>query len=169
MIKNIAAGIAGILLAVTPSFARIEDGTKPLIDLIGDSGIAVRFNTEECDSGEYLDVYQHLGMKRAFILCPGEDVDATDHMVVRHEAIHAIQHCVNTARGTSVYTAVLEDEADLMDFVRDHLSDEEIAQIKHAYPQSQWNIELEAFAGMHAYTSDDLAELFTTACLYTEG
>ena len=23
-----------------------------------------------------------------------------DHMVVRHEAIHVIQHCVNAARGT---------------------------------------------------------------------
>ena len=167
MIKKIFAALAGLALAV-PAQARIESGTSPLIELIGTSGIAVRMNTDDCASGKFLGLYKHMGMKRAFILCPGGTVDAEDHMVVRHEAIHAIQHCVNTARGTSVWTPIIQDNADLMEFVREHLSEKGIQQIMNAYPREQWRVELEAFAGMHAYTSDELAGLFTKACLYTE-
>ena len=43
-----------------------------------------------------------VGMKREMHLCPGATVDAIDHATVRHEAIHAVQHCVNVARGTVV-------------------------------------------------------------------
>ena len=107
-------------------------------------------------------------MKRAMVLCPGSDVDAEDHMVVRHEAIHAIQHCVNMARGTSIYTPVINDDDELMVFVRTHLEDDFIESVKRNYPKDHWRIEFEAFAGMHAYTADELAEMFTKACLYTD-
>ena len=127
MIKQIFAALAGLAIAM-PGQARVESGTYPLIELIGESGIAVRFNNDECESGEFLGVYKHMGMKRAFILCPGETVDATDHMVVRHEAIHAIQHCVNTARGTSVFTPVIEEESELMEFVYEHLTREDVGE-----------------------------------------
>lgn len=167
MIKQIFAALAGLAIAM-PGQARVESGTVPLIELIGGSGIAVRYNTDECSSGEFLGVYKHLGMKRAFILCPGETVDATDHMVVRHEAIHAIQHCVNTARGTSVFTPIIEEESELMEFVYENLTREDVDAIMEAYPRSHWLIEFEAFAGMHAYTADQLAELFKTACVYTD-
>ena len=167
MFNKIAAAIAALALAV-PVHARVEDGTIPLIELIGSSGIAVRFNSDECDTDEYLGIYQHSGMKRAFILCPGETVDALDHMVVRHEAIHAIQHCVNVARGTSVFTPVINDNTVLMPWVREYLSEETIAEIKSLDPKSHWLIELEAFAGMHAYSANELAQLFTEACLYTD-
>ena len=167
MFNKIAAAIAALAFAV-PVHARVESGTVPLIELIGTSGIAVRYNSSECESGEYLGVYKHQGMKRAFILCPGETVDATDHMVVRHEAIHAIQHCVNVARGTSTYTPVIENTTELMAFVREHLTEEMISEIQRLYPREQWLIEFEAFAGMHAYTADELIELFRTACIYTD-
>ena len=76
MIKNIiASALAGLALAA-PGQARIESGTKPLIELIDDSGIAVLVDTDDCASGEYLGLYRHRGMQRAFILCPGGDVDA---------------------------------------------------------------------------------------------
>jgi len=162
------SAVAAIAMAVSPAAARIEDGTRPLINLIDDSGIAVRVNTDDCDSGKYLGLYRHKGMKRAFILCPGEDVDALDHMVVRHEAIHAIQHCINTIRGTSVYTPIIEDEAKLMAFVYEHLSHEYVDNIKREYDKKHWLIEFEAFAGMHAFTSVELAEMFIKACVYTD-
>ena len=167
MIKQIFAAVAGLALCV-PVQARFEEGTKPLIDLIGSSGIAVQYNSSDCDSGEFLGVYKHRGMQRAFILCPGETVDATDHMVVRHEAIHAIQHCVNVARGTDVLTPIINDDDVLMPWVLEYLSPEAIEEIKRVYPVEHWRIEFEAFAGMHAYTSDELADMFRAACLYTE-
>ena len=167
MLKQLAAALAGLALAI-PGQARVEEGTVPLIELIEGSGIVVRYNSEDCDSGEYLGLYRHSGMKRAFILCPGETVDAVDHMVVRHEAVHAIQHCVNAARGTHVLTPILQDDDDLMPWVREYLTEVQISEIQALYPKSHWRIEYEAFAGMDAYTSDELAELFRTACIYTD-
>ena len=168
MIKKLLAGlVAGMALAV-PGEARVERGTIPLLELLETGGIAVRYNSSDCASGEYLGLYRHSGMKRAMILCPGATVDAEDHMVVRHEAIHAIQHCVNTARGTSIYTAVINDDDDLMAFAREWLTEAQIEEIKRLYPMEHWRIEFEAFAGMNAYSSDELAEMFTKACLYTD-
>ena len=129
MIKNIIAALAGLAIAV-PVQARIESSTVPLIDLIETLELPFRFNTSECNEGEYLGVYRHSGMQRAFILCPGEEVTALDHMVVRHEAIHAIQHCVNVARGTDVFTPVINDDEKLMAWVREYLDEEAIAEIK---------------------------------------
>ena len=168
MFNKIMAACAAAALAVAPVSARVENGTSSLIELIESAGIAVRVNTADCASDKYLGLYRHRGMKRAFILCPGETVDASDHMVVRHEAIHVIQHCVNVARGTSVFTPVIQDEAELMAFVRQYLDEERLGWIMRNYERSHWLIEFEAFAGMHAYTSDELAEMLTKACLYTD-
>ena len=168
MIKKLISGlIAGLALAI-PGEARLEDGTKPLLELMSSNGIALRYNNSDCTSGEYLGLYRHKGMKRAMVLCYGATVDAEDHMVVRHEAIHAIQHCVNTARGTHVLTAVINDDDELMAFTRKHLSEEAINEIKRVYDPTHWRIEFEAFAGMHAYTADELAEMFSQACIYTD-
>ena len=168
MIKKLISGlIAGLALAI-PGEARIEDGTKPLLELMSSNGIALRYNTSDCTSGEYLGLYRHRGMKRAMVLCYGATVDAEDHMVVRHETIHAIQHCVNAARGTHVLTPVIDDDDDLMAFTREHLSEEAIDEIKRVYDPTHWRIEFEAFAGMHAYTADELAEMFSQACIYTD-
>ena len=168
MIKKLISGlIAGLALAV-PGEARLEDGTKPLLELMSSNGIALRYNNSDCTSGEYLGLYRHRGMKRAMVLCYGATVDAEDHMVVRHEAIHAIQHCVNAARGTHVLTPVIDDDDKLMAFTREHLSEEAIEEIKKVYDPTHWRIEFEAFAGMHAYTADELAEMFSQACIYTD-
>ena len=168
MFKKLITGIiAGFALAL-PGEARVEEGTMPLLELLEQGGIALRYNSADCTSGEYLGLYRHRGMKRAMVLCPGASVDAEDHMVVRHETIHAIQHCVNVARGTHIFTPIIDDDEQLMAFVRTHLSEEYIENIKRHYEPTHWRIEFEAFAGMHAYTADELAEMFTKACLYTD-
>ena len=70
MIKQIFAALAGLALAV-PGQARVEEGTVPLINLIeGRSGIVVQYNSDDCDSGEYLGIYRHSGMKRALYPLP---------------------------------------------------------------------------------------------------
>jgi len=167
MIKQIFAALAGLALCA-PVQARVENGTKPLLELMNSSGILVAYNTSDCRSGKYLGVYRHRGMQRAMVLCPGATVDAEDHMVVRHETIHAIQHCVNVARGTHIRTAIIDDDAELMEFVYEHLSREAVEEIKRVYSPEDWRIEFEAFAGMHAYTSEELAMLFRKACLFPE-
>ena len=55
-----------------------------------------------------------------------------------------------------------------MAWVGQYLTDEQISEIQELYPQSHWKIEYEAFAGMDAYTSDELAAMFRKACLYTD-
>ena len=167
MIKQIFAALAGLALCA-PVQARVENGTKPLLELMGNSGILVAYNTSDCHSGQYLGVYRHRGMQRAMVLCPGATVDAEDHMVVRHEVIHAIQHCVNVARGTHIKTAIIDDDEALMEFVYEHLSVEAVEEIKRIYDVEDWRIEFEAFAGMHAYTSEELAQIFRKACLFPE-
>ena len=168
MFNKVLGAVAADALTVLPVNARLESGTKDLVNLIDESGIAVLINNKDCADGKFLGIYRHNGMKRAFILCPGSTVDASDHMVVRHEAIHAIQHCVNVTRGTSVFTPVIQDTQELMAWVSQYLSPTDIEKIKSVYERSHWLIEFEAFAGMHAYTADQLAELFTQACLYTD-
>ena len=167
MIKQIFAALAGLALCA-PLQARVEDGTKPLLELMDSSGILVAYNTSDCNDGKYMGVYRHRGMQRAMVLCPGATVDAEDHMVVRHETIHAIQHCVNAARGTHIRTAIISDDAELMEFVYKYLSVEAVEQIKQIYDEQDWRIEFEAFAGMHAYTSEELMALFKKACLFPE-
>ena len=101
MIKNIiTSALAGLALAV-PGQARIESGTKPLIELIDSSGIAVLVDTEEA-SGEYLGLYR-MPVYDAPLSSAQMAVDATDHMVVRHEAIPQF----NTASMVVVPTSLL--------------------------------------------------------------
>ena len=168
MLKRLFGAMAAIAMAASPATARIEEGTKPLLELIANSGIALRYNSADCKSGEFLGLYRHRGMQRALILCPGEDVTALDHKVVRHETIHAIQHCVNVARGTGLFTPVIEDSDELMAWVLNYLTPEELDNIKRVYPVEHWAIEFEAFAGMEAFTADELAEMFRQACLYSD-
>ena len=99
-------------------------------------------------------------------LCPGDTVDAGDHNTVRHETVHAIQHCVNVARGTSTDTAVIDDPDQLLVWAREHLTRREIQWIQDTYPRDQWMTEIEAFAGANAYTSAELEEMFPGYVLF---
>ena len=83
---------------------------------------------------------------------------------VRHEVVHAIQHCVNAARGTSTDTAVIDDPDQLLVWAREHLTRREIQWIQDTYPRDQWMTEIEAFAGARAYTSSELEEMFLEIC-----
>ena len=164
MFNKILAACASIALAVSPVNARVEEGTIPLLNLMGANGIPVSYNTEEC-SDDFLGVYIHRGLQRKMVLCPGETVEAIDHAVVRHEAWHAVQHCVNAMRGTSPFTPVNEDTDGLMAAALDVLGETRIRQILAAYPEDHWLIELEAFTVMEVFTAYEIAELFNEACI----
>lgn len=166
MFNKIFAAVASIAMVASPVNARIEDGTRPLMQLLDDNGIPVTINDTECNDGEYLGIYIHRGLARKMVLCPGASVEPIDHSVVRHEAWHAIQHCVNTARGTSTATPVNDDATKLLSDIKDHLTEDYIANVKANYPAEQWLLELEAYMAMEIFTADEISEMFLQACTF---
>ena len=164
MIKKLLLAAIAAAATFMPVMAEVQPGTASLIETIDENGILVTINHEECATGTYNGQYRWLGFQREMRLCPGATVDARDHETVRHEVIHAIQHCVNVARGTTTNTPVLDDVNQLMAWARQHLTMREIEWIQNNYDRSQWLTEIEAFAGANAYTSSELEELFLAAC-----
>ena len=168
MIKRIALAAIAAAACIMPAAAEIQPGTLSLLETIDENGILVTINHEECATGNYSGQYRWLGFQREMRLCPGDTVDAKDHDTVRHETVHAIQHCVNVARGTSTDTPVIDDVDQLFEWAGEHLTMAEIQWIQRNYHRSQWLTEIEAFAGARAYTSSELEELFLKACTLQE-
>ena len=168
MIKKLALAAIAAAACIMPAAAEIQPGTPSLLETLDENGILVTVNHPECATGTYSGQYRWLGFQRELRLCPGDTVDAGDHDTVRHETVHAIQHCVNVARGTHTDTPVINDTAMLMNWAREHLSEREIAWIQRAYDRSQWLTEIEAFAGSRAYTSSELEEMFLDVCTLQE-
>jgi hypothetical protein len=164
MIKRVLLAAIAAAATFMPVAAEIQPGTASLIRTIDENGILVTINHEECATATYHGQYRWLGFQREMRLCPGATVDAIDHTTVRHEVVHAIQHCVNVARGTSTNTPVMNDVPKLFEFARQHLSMRQIEWIQANYDRSEWLTEIEAFAGANAYTSAELEKLFLAAC-----
>ena len=162
LLKNLAIAAITAATTIAPAMARVEDGTADLLKLMTDNGIALTIN-EECD-GTYHGMYQFVGMKREMHLCPGATVDAIDHSTVRHEAIHAVQHCINVARGTASNTPVMDID-DLVDAVNEELPESVVTFVKTTYPEEHWAVELEANLLERSATADEIAEYFTDACV----
>ena len=168
MIKRILMAAIAAAACIMPAAAEVQPGTTRLLETIDDSGILVTINHPECATGIYNGQYRWLGFQREMRLCPGDIVDAGDHNTVRHETIHAIQHCVNVARGTSTDTAVIDDADQLLRWASEYLSRRELQWIQDTYPRDQWMTEIEAFAGAKAYTSSELEEMFLEVCTLQE-
>ena len=164
LIKQLALGVAGLFLSVTPSLATVDPHTDDLLDLMNDNGVTVVVDNDECD-GRFQGAYQFSGMRRRMVICTYGTVDANDFDTVRHETIHAIQHCVNTLRGNPLNTPVIEDTDDLLAFAREHLTEQQLQWIVSNYPKEHWLVEIEAFAGAYAYTAYELMEMFETVCI----
>ncbi len=168
IIKRLCVAAIAAAASILPVGAEVQPGTSSLLETISDNGILVTINHDQCTEGTYNGQYRWLGFQREMRLCPGHTVDAGDHDTVRHETIHAIQHCVNVARGTNTDTPVMNDVDELMYWAREHLTMREIEWIQRSYDRSQWLTEIEAFAGARAYTSSELEELFLAACTLQE-
>ena len=165
MFKRILVAAIAAAATFMPVGAEVQEGTTELLTTLENSGILVTYNHPDCETNNTHGSYRWIGFQREMRLCPGDTVDAKDHNTVRHETIHAIQHCVNVARGTDENTPVIQDEDTLREFVLRNLTQEQIEFIFAAYPQDQWLVELEAFAGAEHYTASELQELFLSACV----
>ena len=162
-IKSFLCALSLSTLSIPGAMARVDAGTENLLDTVESHGIDVVFNTDRCNHVNILGVYRWSGMKRQIVLCPGETVDAQDHATVRHEVMHAVQHCVNTERGTSRHTPVLP-YTDLKEAVNLTLSVDQVELIKTHYPQSEWLIEFEATLAEEMLTADEMAQAFLNHC-----
>ena len=169
MIKRILTAIAASVAVAAPVLATPSRGTVPdsdftsynLLQVMQANGVMVTIN-ENCKPN-VLGAYMWTGMKRTMVLCPGDTVDPIDHATVRHEAWHAIQHCVNVARGTHKDTPV-ESTDKLVSYVNRFLTEETVNSIKASYPKSQWPTELEANVAEVLFSPEELSKLFLKAC-----
>ena len=164
MIKRVLLAAVAAAATFMPVGAEVQAGTNSLLETISSNGILVTINHDDCLTNGSNGQYRWLGFQREMRLCPGRTVDAGDHNTVRHETIHAIQHCINVARGTDTDTPIIDDADDFSDFVLANLSQEDIEWVMSVYDESQWLTELEAFAGANAFTSSELEDLFLDAC-----
>ena len=164
LIKSFALAAATALFTVTPSLARVDEGTSSLLEAARDNGIAIVINSRECRLDNIHGSYQTIAMRRRMVLCPGESVDAIDHATVRHEVAHAIQHCVNQARGTDRNTPILSDMDALARFVNEGVPAETIQFIKANYPQDHWLLEFEANYIELNMTASEIETMFRKAC-----
>ena len=162
LLKNLTIAVITAVASITPAFARVEDGTADLLKTLASNGIRITYN-ENCD-GSVHGAYEWAGMKRTMRLCPGETVDAIDHATVRHEATHAIQHCVNAGRGTNSSTPVMDMDR-LVSLVNTHLTEDLVTFVKENYQPDDWAVELEANLIEHIATASELQELFLEACV----
>lgn len=165
MLKKLFVAAIAALSTITPVGAEVQPGTASLLGTLSSNGILVTYNHPDCATNGSHGQYRWLGFQRELRLCPGDTVDAIDHNTVRHETIHAIQHCVNVARGTHRNSPVVLNKDEFAKFVEANLSEETFNQILKVYPEEQWLMELEAFAGANAYTSTELQEMFLMACV----
>ena len=168
MIKRIALAAIAAAATFMPVMAEVQPGTASLLETVQENGILVTVNHDDCLTNGANGQYRWLGFQREIRLCPGRTVDAGDHNTVRHEVVHAIQHCINVARGTSTDTPIINDVDQLLAFAAEHLTAQEIEWIQHIYERDQWLTEIEAFAGAKAYTSAELEEFFLEVCTLQE-
>ena len=165
MLKKLVLAAVAAATAFMPVAAEVQPGTESLLRTVEEGGILVTYNVDACDTDNAHGSYRWAGLRREIRLCPGQTVDAIDHNTVRHEVIHAIQHCVNAIRGTSMDTPIITDRNDFEEFVIENLSQEYINRVLRVYPRDQWPTELEAFAGANAYTATELEKFFRQVCM----
>ncbi len=165
MIKKLLLAAIAAAATFMPVMAEVQPGTISLIETMEESGILVTINHPDCKTNGSNGQYRWIGFQREMRLCPGQTIDAIDHNTVRHETVHAIQHCVNVARGTNTDTPIVNEVEEFKAFVEAYLSPEDIAWVMEVYPESQWLTELEAFAGAEAFTAAELEEMFLSACM----
>jgi len=165
MLKKLVLAAVAAAATFLPVAAEVQPGTESLLRTVEEGGILVTYNVDACDTDNAHGSYRWAGLRREIRLCPGQTVDAIDYKTVRHEVYHALQHCVNAIRGTSMDTPIITDRNDFEEFVIENLSQEYINRVLRVYPRDQWPTELEAFAGANAYTAAELEKFFRQVCM----
>lgn len=164
LLNSLALAAVTAVLTVAPALADSKS-EYDLIQTAKEAGILVSMNGDKCTEKPVYGAYTFVGMRRMLTLCPGAEVDPVDRRTVKHEVWHAIQHCVNTARGTDVRMPVNMDEDSYVSDINNYLSVERVNFIKASYPEDHWLVEFEA-ALAEQLPNETIDELFRMACIY---
>lgn len=159
-LKNMFVAAIAALATALPVQARVESQTDDLLRMVSQEGIMVKVNTAECHQYPIHGAYITYGNSRSMVLCPGKRWDAIDHSTVRHEMAHALQHCVNTKRGTPRNTPIISDRSQLAQLVNTYVPEEQVISIKESYPREKWLVEFEANYVELVMTSSSLMQLW---------
>ena len=165
MKKLLLAAVAALATAM-PAMATVDPNTNNLLAQIEGHGIEVVINTKQCEMrnihGSYS--YSYRTNVRTMTLCPGESVDAIDHSTVRHETVHAIQHCTNILKRKPLGTPILDDPEEFQRMVVDNLDPALKSMIQEYYPRAHWEIEYEAWLLERVMTAEELMTMFDQTC-----
>lgn len=167
IITSLFAAAASLAVSAAPALSRVEPNTGDLLNLLEKSGVRVTYNHPQHCDGTHYGTYMFAGLQRQMNLCPEDTIDAVDHLTVRHETWHAIQHCVNVGRGTPANTPVQQDINELADVVNSTLPAETVDFIKQTYSEDHLLVEFEAFTAAEVFTATELMEIYTKVCTAT--
>ena len=165
MKRLLTAALAALSIAM-PVQARIDPDADELLTAMQSDGIHIEINSERCNERPIYGLFTFVPKTvwRVLTLCPGDTADAVDHSTVRHEAIHAIQWCANTRRGTPFNTPLQADYDRFQQEVFANLYIAEIEAINSNYHKSDWRIEYEAFLYERTLSAAQILEAYNTVC-----
>ena len=140
-LRNIVLAAVAAVSTILPAQARIEAGTKPLLDVLHDHGFIVNIDNQDCDGSPGCLSDRRTAYRR--MLLPQWVVDAIDHSTVRHEMAHvcSIAWTYNVAWSWHSYHQDIDELAEL---VNTNVSSDTVDFIKSAYPREKWLVEFEA-------------------------
>ena len=169
MKRLLTAAIAALSIAA-PVQARIDPNTDELLTAMQSDGVEVAINSSRCKRHKIHGSFSFRPRSgwRMLTLCPGDSIEAIDHSTVRHEAIHGIQYCVNTRRGTNYTTPILNDPVRFQQEVFAELYVSEIEGIHRHYDEEDWHVEYEAFLYERTLTAAQIMSWYKDACGSTE-
>ena len=153
MFKFIATAAIAAASVIAPAHS-YQNGGVELWGALDEAGVEI--TTLNCSDHGVENAYGFfVPASRDIYICEEVAVsDAQQWETIRHEAVHAAQHCVNPNMNSVLMSQRwLENNA--------HESDASF--IMQAYDESDWLIELEAFTLMR-YSNQDIARLVDEAC-----
>ncbi len=159
MFKPLAAVIAATTFAI-PVSATVDPGTPRLIQTMEQYGATVLYNPSTCSqgfNGQYTT-------EKVMTLCYQGQPSASDHDTVRHEAFHFLQHCAAIRRGDYGITPLAINTQERTEWAYSILGANSVDRIKHTYPKTHHQVEIEAFAAASHYTAGDLVGLIKSWC-----
>ena len=147
-VKSIAAiaAVAATTFAAGPAQAsELTYGQSQLLDSLDTAGVT--YDVGECEAGVN---GWHLPSNKHIRIC---DSAYNPWQTMRHEAVHAAQHCHNGLQDTMLAHNELTRIS----------SDDDWSFIKQAYTAQDWGVELEAFTLMRE-SNETIANIVNKVC-----
>ena len=151
--KFIATAALAVAATVAPASAYQEGGAQ-LNSVLEQAGVEVTAGA--CEPHGITDTLGFFMPSKKWIhICTDvATTEAQQYETLRHEAVHAAQHCVDP----SMQSTVMKHS-----WIDDNYSKSDWSFIKQAYDKSDWLIEIEAFTLMR-YSNFQVAKLVNLAC-----